>query len=79
MNVAVQHDGKTPTWWKAIGQSVGLRYAPFGIMAIYTLRFVACPHCKKTVWEILPLAPGLTLKSAFEPRMKHRLNTESLG
>lgn len=59
MNAAVQNVGKPPAWWKAIGQSVGVLYAPFAIMVGYTLLAVPCPHCKKAVWEILPLAPGL--------------------
>ena len=37
MNAAVQNVGKPPAWWKAIGQSVGVLYAPFAIMVGYTL------------------------------------------
>ena len=34
-------------------------YGPFLVMALYTLGFVRCDHCKKTVWMLLPCGPGL--------------------
>ena len=52
-------NNRTPlAWWKAVGLSVAGLYVPFVAMATYTSLFVSCPHCKKTVWQILPFAPG---------------------
>ena len=44
-----------------MGQAAAVVYGPFLAMALYTLLFVPCPHCKRTVWETLPISPGLPL------------------
>ena len=73
MNVAVQLERKPPAWWKAISQAVGVLYAPFVLMASYTVVSVSCSHCKKAVWEILPLAPGLMPSWFLLPRFSNHL------
>jgi hypothetical protein len=48
--------------WKSDAGLAGLAvYAPFIVMAIYTLLFVSCSHCKTAAWKLLPCAPGLFL------------------
>ncbi len=46
-------------WWKAIPLAAGVLFVPFIGMGLYTALFVACSHCKQTVWQLLPVAPGL--------------------
>lgn len=46
-------------WWKSIGLAIAALYVPFVAMGIYTLFFVSCSHCKKAVWQLMQLAPGL--------------------
>ena len=43
----------------AMGLSCVAVYGPFVVMALYTLMFVSCSHCKATAWKLLPCAPGL--------------------
>jgi hypothetical protein len=51
--------GMTLSWRAAAGLSLTAVYAPFILMATYTLLFVPCAHCKKAAWMLLPWAPGL--------------------
>jgi hypothetical protein len=46
-------------WRKATAQAAAVVYAPFAVVAFYTLLFVPCPHCKRAICELLPVAPGL--------------------
>lgn len=59
MDASSQPDVVSNPWGKAIGQATGAVYAPFVAVALFTLLAVPCPHCKQTVWVILPVAPGL--------------------
>jgi hypothetical protein len=34
-------------------------YGPFLAMALYTLAFVECTHCKAAAWSMLPYGPAL--------------------
>ena len=47
------------SWNRAAGLACLAVYGPFLLMAIYTVLFVSCSHCKATVWMLLPCAPGL--------------------
>jgi hypothetical protein len=47
------------SWKRAAGLSCLAVFGPFIVMAIYTLLFVSCSHCKRTAWTLLPCAPGL--------------------
>jgi hypothetical protein len=47
------------SWNRAAAFSCLAVYGPSLLMAIYTLLFVSCSHCKATVWMLLPCAPGL--------------------
>ena len=49
------------SWKRAAGLSCLTVYGPFVVMAIYTLLFVSCNHCKTAAWKLLPCAPGLFL------------------
>jgi hypothetical protein len=51
--------GAILSWNKAAGLAVGAVYGPFVVMALYTLAFVKCGHCKKAVWTLMPSGPGL--------------------
>jgi hypothetical protein len=64
------------SWTKAWLLACLATYGPFVVIALYTLAFVSCPHCKRTYCSLLPLSPGLLasfitagaltiLKSAF--------------
>src|SRR5688572_7010192 len=47
------------SWRSAAALGMLAVYGPFLLMALYTLAFVSCGHCKTTVWMLLPCAPGL--------------------
>jgi hypothetical protein len=47
------------SWKRAAGLAALGVYGPFVVMAVCTLLFVSCDHCKKTVWLLLPSGPGL--------------------
>jgi len=40
-------------------------------MAIYTVLFVSCPHCKAATWQILPIAPGVVPGFLFQMKVMH--------
>lgn len=47
------------SWKRAVGLATLAVYAPFVVMAVCTLFFVSCDHCKKTAWLLLPSGPGM--------------------
>lgn len=59
MNAAIGVTRDSLSWGKAIGLAFATVYVPFVAMAAYTSFFVACSHCKTTVWLWLPTGPGL--------------------
>jgi hypothetical protein len=53
------------SWKRAVGLASLAVYGPFFIMAVFTLLFISCYHCKQTTWLLLPSGPGmLPLESA---------------
>lgn len=75
MNPAGQQATDHRVWWKAIGLSVAIVLLPFVFMAIYTVLFVSCPHCKRAAWQFLPVAPGIVPGFLFQMHVTH-LRTE---
>ena len=71
MNPAGQQAADHRVWWKAIGLSVAIVYLPFVVLAIYTVLFVSCPHCKSAAWQILPIAPGVVPGFLFQMHVTH--------
>ncbi len=49
----------TISWKRAFSLSLLAVYGPFVFMALYTLLFVPCSHCKAAAWTLLPWGPGL--------------------
>jgi hypothetical protein len=47
------------TWRRATGLAALVIYIPFLLMAVYTLFFISCDHCKKAAWMLLPTGPGM--------------------
>jgi len=47
------------TWRRATGLAALVIYVPFIVMAVYTLIFISCDHCKKAAWMLLPTGPGM--------------------
>lgn len=57
-------DGQRPArwpWQRAVGLALAVLYGPQLAMCFYTLFWVGCGHCKRTVWVVVPMAPGLFL------------------
>jgi hypothetical protein len=46
-------------WRAALGISAAAVYAPFVLMAIYTLAFISCSHCKAAAWTLVVPGPGI--------------------
>jgi hypothetical protein len=78
MNSASQHKWTPLVWWKAVGLSIATVYAPFVVMAIYTLLFVPCHHCKTAVCTTLPLAPGLVVSWLLLARISNHMPAMAL-
>jgi len=71
MNPVGQQAWDHRVWWKAVGLSIAIVYLPFVVMAIYTVLFVSCPHCKAVSWQILPIAPGMVPGFLFQMHVTH--------
>ncbi len=67
------------SWSRAAVRSCLAVYGPFVIMAIYTLLFVSCSHCKKVVWAILPIGPSLLPFELARHWLKLRLPGDVVG
>lgn len=50
-----------PGWRRALVLAVLAIYGPNLLMGIYTLGAVGCQHCRKSVWELMAVAPGIEL------------------
>jgi len=71
MNPVGQQTSEHRAWWQVVVLSIAIMYLPFVVVAIYTVLFVACPHCKRAAWQFLPLAPGMVPSALFQMHVTH--------
>lgn len=53
--------GRRRSWRSAFAWAIAGLYGPQLIICLYTVAAASCSHCKKTIWMVAPVGPGLFL------------------